>query len=148
MLKTPFCLFLQIKNKIMKYTKIQKFISSFIIFSLLFSITFRIPLFNYSAFAWDEDFYNLVSIIIDEETYDEIESEVKRYSKDISWVLENTKVVILPVPTDVKPFDISSMNESLYYDWYKWIKDVNFESKLIWTVLIWNIPLPLAFKKW
>lgn len=147
MLKTPFCLFLQIKNKIMKYTKIQKFISSFIIFSLLFSITFRIPLFNYSAFAWDEDFYNLVSIIIDEETYDEIESEVKRYSKDISWVLENTKVVILPVPTDVKPFDISSMNESLYYDWYKWIKDVNFESKLIWTVLIWNIPLPLAFKK-
>lgn len=132
----------------MNYSKIQKFLSWFIIFSLLFSITFRVPMLSFSVSASSEDFFNLVSIVIDEETYGEIKSEVKRYSEDISWVLENTKVVILPVPEDVTPFEISSMNESLYFDWYKWLENVNFESKLIGSVFVWDIPLPVVYSDW
>jgi len=132
----------------MKYTKIQKFISSFIIFSLLFGTTFRVPFFQFSTFAWSSEFFNLVSIIIDEDSYNEISSEINRYASDIQGVLENTKVVILPTPKNTDAFNIASLNESLYYEGYKSIDNsVNFESKLIWTVLVGNFNLPVIFDK-
>lgn len=131
----------------MKYSKFQKFLSSFLIFSLLSGITFKIPFFDFLATASGSEYYDLVSIIVDEDTYSDISSELKRYSKDISNVLENTKVVILPVPKTATSYDIASMNEALYYEWYKWLKDVTFESKLVWTVLVWNLPLPIVYKE-
>jgi len=130
----------------MRYTKIQKFLSSFLIFSLLSGITFRVPFFDFLASASWSEYYDLVSIIVDEETYSDISSELKRYSKDITNSLENTKVVILPVPEEATSYDIASMNESLFFEWYKSLSNVNFESKLIWTVLVWNIPLPIVYK--
>lgn len=131
----------------MRYTKFQKFLSSFLIFSLLSGITLRVPFFDFLASAAWSEYYDLVSIIVDEETYSDIDSELKRYSKDISNSLENTKVVILPVPKDATSYDIASMNESLFFEWYKSLSDVNFESKLVWTVLVWNIPLPVVYKE-
>lgn len=130
----------------MIYTKFQKFISSFLIFSLLFSITFRVPFFDFFASASWNQYYDLVSIIVDEKTYSKISSELNKYSKDITNVLENTKVVILPFPDDASTYDIASMNEALFYDWYNSLSDVTFESKLIWSVFIWNIPLPEVYK--
>lgn len=130
----------------MRYTKFQKFLSSFLIFSLLSGITFKIPFFDFLVSASWNEYYDLVSIIVDEETYSDIDSELKRYSKDISNSLENTKVIILPVPKDATSYDIASMNESLFFEWYKSLSDVNFESKLVWTVLVWNIPLPIVYK--
>lgn len=130
----------------MNYSKFQKFTSSFLIFSLLFGISFHIPFFNFKTFAWSSDYYNIVSIIVDENTYNEAKSEINRYSKDIQWVLENTKVVILPTPTNTPAFNIASLNESLYNDWYKAIdKNADFESKLIWTVIIGDFNLPTVF---
>jgi len=130
----------------MQYTKIQKSLSSLLLFSMFFSLTFRIPFFDFKVFAWSSEYYNLVSIIVDEDTYDEVKSEIKRYANDIQGVLENTKVVILPTPVNIPSFNIASLNESLYFNWYKWIdKTVDFESKLIWTVLVWNFNLPLVF---
>ncbi|MDD3145600.1 MAG: hypothetical protein PHV23_05865, partial [Candidatus Gracilibacteria bacterium] len=130
----------------MKYSKFQKFLSSFLIFSLLSGITFKIPFFDFLASASGSEYYDLVSIIVDEDTYSDISSELKRYSKDISNVLENTKVVILPVPKTATSYDIASMNEALYYEGYKGLKDISFESKLVGTVLVGNLPLPIVYK--
>ncbi len=130
----------------MRYTKIQKFLSSFLIFMMLWSITFRIPFLQFSLYADSSEFYDLVSIIVDDETYSQAKSEIDRYSRDISWVLDNTRVVIMPIPEDATPYEISSMNESLYFDWYKEFSNVWFESKLVWTVLVWDIPLAYAEK--
>ena len=131
----------------MNYTKIQKFLSYLLIFSILVSFTIRTPFIGLEkVFAADKKFFNVVSIIIEEEVYNKIEDEVKRYANDIQNVLENTKVIILPTPKDTSYFKIASLNESLYFDWYKSVKDgISFESKLIWTVIIWDLELPLVF---
>ncbi len=130
----------------MNYTNFQKFLSSFLIFLMLTSITLRIPIFNILLYADATQYYDIVSIIVDEDTYSSISSELNRYSRDISGILDNTRVVIMPVPEDVTDFEIASMNESLYFDWYKEFSWVDFESQLVWTVLVWNIPLAYAQK--
>jgi len=131
----------------MNYSKIQKFISSFIIFTLIFSITFRVPfsgIFS-MAEAKNKDFYNIVSLIVKEDIYNKIKSKLDRYSSDLQNVLENTKVIILPVPNNASPFSISSLEENLYLEWYAWLdKTISFESRLIWTVLVWDINLPVV----
>ncbi|MDR3150614.1 MAG: hypothetical protein LBU14_03215 [Candidatus Peribacteria bacterium] len=63
----------------MKYNRFQKFIASLIIFCLLFSITFRIPFFDFRVSATSNETYNLVSIIVDEDTYKEVGGELRRY---------------------------------------------------------------------
>jgi len=68
----------------MYYSKIQKFISSLLLFSIFFSLTLRVPFFDFKTFAKNTEFYNLVSIIVDENTYNSIHSELNRYAKDIS----------------------------------------------------------------
>ena len=69
---------------------------------------------------------------------------VNQYAKNIQNTLEKTKVVVVPVPSTAKPFDIASLLENLYFKGYKSMSDVNFESKLIGSVFVGNIPLPLA----
>ena len=128
--------------------RLQKITSFFLIFFLLFSFTIRIPFLaflNSSVYATDNEFFNLVSIIVDEDTYANIQSKLVRYSRDIQAQLENTRVVILPTPSDASVLDIASLNESLYYEWYKAHKNVNFESRLIGTVLVGKIPVPVVF---
>ncbi len=101
---------------------------------------------NSKVFAEKEEFYNLVSIIVEEEIYDSIKEKIKRYALDIQGVMENTRVVIFPTPKDTDPFNIASLNEALYYEWYKWVKDnIDFESRLIWTVLVWDLPIPVVY---
>jgi len=134
----------------MDYNKIQKILSGLVLFSLLFSITFRIPFFSFfeNVFAQKTNFYNLVSILVQEDIYPWVKANINRYAKDIQWVLENTRVVILPIPAWASAFKIASMNESLYYDGYKWLTNVKFDSKLIWTVLVWDFPLPVVYDNW
>jgi hypothetical protein len=130
----------------MNFSKLQKFISSFVIFLLLLNITVQIPLWNFWVYAWNSDFYNLVSIIVDKTTYENITNKIHRYADDIQNTLENTKVAIFPTPSWTKPFNIASLNEALYFEWYKWVKkSIDFESQLIWTVLIWNLDIPQAY---
>lgn len=130
------------------YSRLQKFISSLLIFSLLFSFTFRFSFFGFiwsKVLAKDNKIYSLVSIIVDEEIYSDIKTEVETYAKDIQNTLEETRVIILPTPKDASSFQIASLNESLYFDWYKSLSSVDFESKLVWTVLIWDIPIPVVY---
>jgi hypothetical protein len=83
MLISEFLSFIHQIKSFMQYSKIQKSISSLVLFSLLFGLTFRVPFFDYKTYAGSSDYYNLVSIIIDEDTYDSIASEIKRYASDI-----------------------------------------------------------------
>jgi hypothetical protein len=50
------------------YSKIQKFISYFLIFAILFLNSFHIPVF-FKLQAEEIINYNLISIIVDEDTY-------------------------------------------------------------------------------
>jgi len=117
-------------------------------FFLMFSFTLHIPVelfFASRAFALEKEFINLVSIVVDEDTYDEVQSKLVRYSRDVQSVIENTRVVILPTPEDASVIDIASLNESLYLEGYNSLKDVDYESRLIGTVFVGKIPLPSVF---
>lgn len=129
------------------YSAFQKSFSIIIIFFFLFNIGFRIPFlqfFNYKVNAESKEFYNLVSILVNDAVYNDVEWKLNRYAEDIEKVLDNTKVVIIPTPRDASPFQISSLLESLYFEWYKSIKKVDFESKLIGSLFVWDIPLPVV----
>ena len=133
----------------MFYSKIQKFTSSLLIFSMLFVLIFRVPFYDMTSYATTPgDFRNLVSILVDQNTYNNssVKSKIETYADNISGVLENTQVVIIPFPTNTSAFKIASLNESLYFEWYKSVKNVSFESKLVWTVLVWDFKLPVVFK--
>ena len=130
----------------MKHSKLQKFISSLILFSLFLSITVRAPIWGLGVHAGSSDFYNLVSIIVDEGTYWDISSELNRYADDIQGVLENTRVAIFPTPDTTTPFQIASLNESLYFEGYKWVDNsISFESKLVGTILVGDLDVPVAY---
>ena len=132
----------------MNFSAIQKITSFFILFFFLFNLTFSVPffsLFSNYAEAKSKTFHNLVSIIVSEDIYSNIRSEIDTYARDIQKKLENTRVVILPTPEDASSFQIASLNESLYFDWYEWLNNSDFESRLVWTVLVWNIPLPIVY---
>lgn len=130
----------------MKYTKFQKIISYILLTAFFLNISINIPPIFSLVLAKESTFYNLVSIIVDEKTYPEIKSYLDRYARDISSHIENTRVVILPVTENASPFQIASMNEGLYFDGYKSLDSVDFESKLSSTVFVWNIPLPVVYK--
>jgi hypothetical protein len=68
------------------------------------------------TFASNKEYYNLVDIIVDKNTYNKLESEIKRYASDIQSYLNNTKVVILPLKENSSSFDIASLNESLFFE--------------------------------
>ncbi len=101
--------------------------------------------FSTPTYAEEKDFFDLVSIIVDEDTYSNIKTKLIRYSRDIQANLKNTRVVILPTPSNANVIDIASLNESLFFEWYKWIKDVDFESRLVGTILVGRIPIPIVF---
>lgn len=98
------------------FTWMQKVISGITLFCLFFSITFRFPGIFFDVSAGNKDFYNLVSVLVSEDVYDDISSQVEQYAKDVQKKLENTRVVILPTPVDATPFQIASLQESLYYE--------------------------------
>jgi hypothetical protein len=70
----------------MQFSFFQKIISFSLIFFLLFGFTIRVPFvafFGSQTYAESEDFYNLVSIIVDEDVYDDVRSKLIRYTQDI-----------------------------------------------------------------
>ena len=132
----------------MNYTKLQKTVASFLLPLFFFGLVFRFPFGDFfsSVSAVNPQTKALVSILVNEEVYDWVESRVERYAEDIQKQLEKTRVVIIPVPSDATVFEIASLNENLYYEWYNWLTWNNdFESELVWSVFIWNIPAPIVF---
>lgn len=127
-------------------TWFQRFTSFFVLFFFLFNLTVHIPMnFLWNVFADDTAHHDLVAVLVSESIYDDIESEVKRYAKDIQGVLPNTKTLIIPTPDDVEVFQVASLLEWLYYDGAKTLdKNIDYSSQLVWTVLVWDIPVPIV----
>ena len=133
----------------MNYTRLQRSIASFVLPFFFFWLVFRFPFDDF--FSWTEatnpEVNSLVSILVSEDVYSWVESSVKRYAEDIQNQLQGTRAVIIPVPDDATSFEIAALNENLYYEWYKWLTGENsFESQLVWSVFIWNIPSPIVFE--
>ncbi len=138
------------KTNKMNYTKIQKIISVILISFIFFWLVFRFPFLNFfqKTLAGDIHVSSLVSIIVSNDVYSDVKSSLKRYAKDIEGQLENTRVVIIPTPSDATAFQIASVNEKLYHEWYKGLKkNASFTSRLVGTVLVWNIPLPQVYDR-
>lgn len=131
------------------YTKIQKFLSFLLIFSILFSFSFHITFFSFlgTIFASDNKNYNVVSIFVQEEIYSWVKASVDRYARNIQSVLENTKTMIIPIPGDTHPFNITSLNEKLYFEWYEGLDGLSGNSKLIGSIFIWDLALPVVENK-
>ncbi|MDD2487531.1 MAG: hypothetical protein PHS92_04120 [Candidatus Gracilibacteria bacterium] len=122
------------------YSKIQRYLSYFLIFSLLFSNTIHFSFFD-STKAEAISNTNIVSIIVDEQSYNELglfSNKLKRYAEDIQGKLDNTKVIIYKVPSDINPIKIAQLNERLFYE-----GTGDKFSRLIGTILVGNIPLPV-----
>ena len=129
----------------MKYTKFQRYLSFITLFFFLFSTTIHFPLPNVSVFADDNEQKNLVSIIVEENTYKSIAGWLNTYAENISKALGNTQVVIFPTPFTTPAYDIASLNESLYNQGLeKFWKSSN--GKLIGTVLVGKLDIPIVYE--
>ncbi len=126
----------------MHYSRIQKWLSSFLIFSLLFLQTFEVPVLNTTQ-AEAKVNADIVSFIVDDAIYSgAVKSRVLQYAQDVQAYLPNTRVVIFPVQKTANPFSIASVNEKLFYE-----GDGEGLSRLVGTVLIGEVPLPVVHKE-
>ncbi|MDD5769409.1 MAG: hypothetical protein PHE25_00425 [Candidatus Gracilibacteria bacterium] len=128
------------------YTKFQKFISFLLIFSILFSFTINIKFFGFigTIFASDNKYYNIVSIFVEDNIYNDIKNDINIYAKNIQNTLENTKTIIIPTKSDEDPFNIASVNEKLYFEGTQGFFGDKGNSKLIGSVFVGNLPLPVV----
>lgn len=125
----------------MHYSRFQKWLSSFLIFSLFFLQTFEIPMLD-STQANATVSADIVSFIVDDALYSgAVKSRILQYAQDIQAYLPNTRVVIFPVQKITNPFAIASINEKLFYE-----GDGEGLSRLVGTVLIGDVPLPVVHK--
>ncbi|MDQ7023362.1 MAG: hypothetical protein Q9M97_07705, partial [Candidatus Gracilibacteria bacterium] len=76
---------------------------NYTIFLFWMVFNFNTSFFNFSN-AGDSKLYSLISILVNEDIYDEVSGSVEIYAEDISKQLENTKVVIIPTPVNSKTF--------------------------------------------
>ncbi len=107
---------------------------------------FRIPYSLSAAKALEIDSHeNIVSLLVEEELFKKIQSDVEKYAMRVQSVLPRTRTVILTFSEKTHPVLIASANERLYYSGLP--NHGNKTQKLIGTILIGNIPLPTVHKE-
>jgi hypothetical protein len=84
---------------------------------------------------------NIVTVFVDKDIYNALSSDIQRYASNyIQWRISNTKATVFPINTQTfKAKDIVKLLENIYFD-----GEQNRTSKLIGTILIGNIPLPVV----
>jgi len=95
-----------------------------------------------SVEAGPENYRDIVSIIVDKDTYWSQRFRILRYADDIAGYLGWVRTSILVVDNETPVATIATKNEKLYYEW----DGDNGTSNLVWTVLIGNIPIPMVEK--
>ncbi|HRX63772.1 MAG TPA: hypothetical protein P5060_01570 [Candidatus Absconditabacterales bacterium] len=94
------------------------------------------------------DYTNLVAIFVDDDIYNDIKDDVQRYAQDYIQgsdsntrynAISNSRSIVMPIDVEnMQATDIVKILENMYFD------GVSGEpSKLIGTVLIGDIPLPV-----
>lgn len=120
------------------YSSFQQSISYLLIFAILFINSFEIPFFEKTKAEWIKNI-ELISVIVHENVYNSLQSRINRYAEDVQAKLNNTKVLIYKVPADITPQKIAALNEKLFYEG----DGTNDSSKLVGTILVGDIPLPV-----
>lgn len=95
--------------------------------------------------AENPDTTNLVAVFVDKDIYADIKTNLVRYtSKYIQKKIANSKAVVFPIDTTkLKAHEISQILENMYFEGTK-----DQSSKLVGTILIGNIPLPVVENQW
>lgn len=123
----------------------QKIIAWFLIGLLSFEVVFRIP-FNISDVSALEsgDHEDIVSIIVEEDLFRRMSSDIDGYARRIQAKLPHTRATILTFTKDTNPYLIASANERLYLSG---LPDHGQKTqKLVGTILIGHVPLPVVHK--
>jgi len=123
----------------------KKIITWFLITLLISQEIFRIPYSLSSAEALEvENHENIVSLVVEENLFSKIQNDIQKYALRVQSVLPRTRTVILTFPADTHPVLIASANERLYYSGLP--NHGNKTQKLVGTILIGDIPLPVVHK--
>lgn len=130
-------------SKFLRIVPWSKYIAGFLIFTLLFLQTIRVEFFN-SATAKEEDYRDIVSIFVDTDTYASLRPKIRQYAEDIQSYLWETQVEMYIVDSWISPAQIAARNEKLYYEW----DDKKGVSRLVGTILIGNLPVPMVSDGW
>ncbi len=117
---------------------LQRFLSWFLIGLIIFTQTFHIGWFD-RADAYATWYRDIISVFVEDSVYADMGNSIRTYAKNIQTYLGGTRVAIFPVPKDISSYAIAALNEKLFYEW-----DGNGVSRLVGTVLIGNIPLPVV----
>lgn len=120
------------------------------LFLFFYCISFLLNIFYYMPFdetqAYDpKDSSNIVAIVVDSDVYEHNENEISWYAQEyVQQRIWNSKALVLPINVDnFHAKDVMNMLENLYFEWEK-----DTPSELLWTVLIWDVPLPVVNKEW
>lgn len=97
------------------YNRIQKYISGTLIFVLLFLETFQVSWFDTVGAEVDAS-YDVVSIIVDRNTYGTLGEAIRQYASDIQTYLPDTRTSLHIVNTSIDPARIAAINERLFYE--------------------------------
>ena len=98
------------------------------------------------------EYTNIVAIIVNDKIYNQIKNDVEWYATNyIQWAwdnqytaISNSKALVFPVNTDnFSAKNITQLLENIYFD------GISGEpSRLVWVILIWDIPLPVVNQDW
>ncbi len=87
------------------------------------------------------DTTNLVAVFVDKDIYKDITTDLVRYTtRYIQRKISNSKAIVFPIDTTtLKAHEISQILENMYFEGLE-----DEPSKLVGTILIGNIPLPVV----
>lgn len=91
----------------------KKYISALLIATIFLSQTVHVNFFD-RVNAGPEDYHDIVSIIVDTDTYRVQRQKIQRYAEDIGAYLGGVRTTIIVVAKDTPPSMIATKNENLY----------------------------------
>lgn len=123
----------------------QKIIAWLLIGLLSFEVIFRVPFSISDVSALESaDHEDIVSLLVEEDLFRKISSDVDTYARRIQDRLPHTRVTILTFAKDASPYLIAAANERLYMSG---LPDHGEKTqKLVGTILIGHLPIPVVHK--
>ncbi len=128
-------------TQFLSYIPFKKYLAWLLVSVLLVSQTIHVNFFD-SVIAGPENYRDIVSIIVDTDTYGNERANILRYATDIAWYLGGVRTTIFVVDKNTPVATIAEKNEKLYYEWDGDL----WTSALVGTILVGDIPIPSVSK--
>ena len=103
------------QTKKTRFSFFHQYISVILVFVLFLSQTIHISFFDRTEAA-TTDYRDVVSLIVDEDTYNALRPKIRQYANDIQGYLKSTRVSIFVSPSNARPEILAAHNEKLYYE--------------------------------